>query len=141
MPALRVSPSTSPSHGALSRRQALRGLALAAGGIIMAGACRPGAPGGEGVPRAPMFDREVQLRWTTWGNETHPMVRASTLGVEAFTRHFPKVKVENLPDPGPAPITAQMAAGDAPDVIGQCCTSLPEWARKNATENLDPYIR
>jgi multiple sugar transport system substrate-binding protein len=34
-----------------------------------------------------------------------------------------------------------MAAGDAPDVIGQCCTSLPEWARKSATENLDPYIR
>ena len=108
MPALRVSPSTSPSHGALSRRQALRGLALAAGGIIMAGACRPGAPGGEGVPRAPTFDREVQLRWTTWGNETHPMVRASTLGVEAFTRHFPKVKVENLPDGGLMGILAQI---------------------------------
>jgi len=124
-----------------TRRTLLRRLGESLATLALASACRPGGPAPEGARPAPVFDKEVEIRWTTWGNETHPMVKASTLGVEAFNKHFPKIKVRNLPDPGCAAVTTQFAAGDGPDVAGQCCTCLPEWARAGVTENLDPYIK
>ncbi len=140
-----LAPADAPGHSkhgaAATRRTLLTRLSGSVVTLAVASACRAGGPAPEGARPAPAFDKEVEIRWTTWGNETHPMVKASTLGVEAFSKHFPKIKVRNLPDPGCAAVTTQFAAGDGPDVAGQCCTCLPEWARAGVTENLDPYIK
>ncbi len=123
-----------------TRREALaRATALSTAAVAAAAACARAAPS-ESRREAQRLP-PATITWTTWGDENNPMVQASTEGVKLFNQRFPQIKVNNIPDPGCAAVTARIAAGDPPDVMGQCCTCLPSWARKGVLEPLDPYIK
>jgi hypothetical protein len=75
----------------VSRRDVVRGAAALTGflGMFGGGGCA-GGQAGESVPA--VGAKEVTLRWTTWGNQSSPMVEASTKGAALFTQKFPKIK-------------------------------------------------
>ena len=124
----------------VSRRDVVRGAAALTGflGMFGAGGCA-GGQAGESVPA--VGAKEVTLRWTTWGNQSSPMVEASTKGAALFTQKFPKIKVVNEPDPGAEKLFAEIVAGTAADVMGQCCATLPTWAQKGVLVDLEKYIK
>jgi multiple sugar transport system substrate-binding protein len=128
------------SHAvAHTRRTTRRTVVTVASALPLAvlASCAPG--GGAEAPQAGA--KEVTLRWTTWGNQTSPMVEASKRGADLFTQKFPKIKVSPEPDPGKEKLFAEMVAGTAADVMGQCCNTLPTWARKGILTNLDPLVK
>ena len=118
------------------RALVFRGLGGAA--LLLVG-CAP--RGGETTSAPKPGERDVTLRWTTWGNQTSPMVEAAAKGAALFTQKYPKIKVNPEPDPGPEKLFAEMVAGTAADVMGQCCATLPTWAQKGILTDLDKYIK
>lgn len=85
----------------------------------------------------------VTLRWSTWGDNANPMVEASTKGAALLSQKLPRIKVEPEPQLSgwPEKIYSEMVAGTAPDVIGGCCATLPNWARKGVLLDLDPFVK
>jgi multiple sugar transport system substrate-binding protein len=131
----------------MNRSKGLTRRAIAGGGVtgalaLLAACNAPGsseqAPGGGRAGQ-----RDVTLRWSTWGNQSSPMVEASAKGAAIFTQKFPRVKVEPEPQLSgwPEKIYSEMVAGTAPDVIGGCCSTLPSWARKGVLLNLEPLVK
>jgi multiple sugar transport system substrate-binding protein len=85
----------------------------------------------------------VTLRWSTWGDAQNPFAQAASQGLQIFQKQHPEITV-TPEDQGAAnfvdKMTTQMVSGVAPDVIGQCCTTLPNWTRKGLVLPLDTYI-
>jgi multiple sugar transport system substrate-binding protein len=86
---------------------------------------------------------KITLRWSTWGDAQNPFAQAATQGLQIFQQQHPEIIVtpedqgaQNFVDK----MTTEMVSGDAPDVIGQCCTTLPNWTRKGLVLPLDAYI-
>jgi multiple sugar transport system substrate-binding protein len=107
--------------------------------LVALAACAPGGQATETSPKAGA--RDVTLRWTTWQAASSPMVEASAKGAALFTQKYPKIKVTPEPDPGAEKLFAEMVAGTAADLMGQCCATLPTWAQKGLLTNLDPLVK
>lgn len=130
----------------LTRRGMCRALATAAASVPFAGfACGPLQPG---VPVQQQTKQPVTLRWVTWSGDTHPMQQAAAKGVTLFKEKLPHVTV--TPEPqwaGTATGTwyekfyTQWVSGSGPDVIGACCTFLPDWGKQGLLLNLDSLIK
>jgi len=86
---------------------------------------------------------KIALRWSTWGDAQNPFAQAATQGLQIFQQQHPEIAV-TPEDQGAAnfvdKMTTEMVSGDAPDIIGQCCTTLPNWTRKGLVLPLDSYI-
>ena len=125
----------------VGRRALLRRALVGLGGVALAPALA--ACGGATSATPQLSKAPVTLAWSTWGNNTNPMVQASAKGADAFKKLHPNITVEPQPQIGDwsAKILTQMVAGSgAPDLIGGCCTVLPSWARKGLLVKLDPFI-
>ncbi|MCL4543241.1 MAG: sugar ABC transporter substrate-binding protein [Chloroflexi bacterium] len=65
-------------------------------------------------------------------------------GIPVFEKSNPKIHVTWEPEPPTTSIQEKMvtmyAAGTAPDVVGECCSTLPIWATQGMLQDLDPYI-
>lgn len=113
-------------------------LGLAATALLTS--CRAGIAT---TPATAVTKKPVTLLWSTWGNNTNPMVQAASQGAKVFHEQHPNITVHPEPQLAgwPAKIFAQMIAGSgAPDLCGGCCTILPDWARKGVLVTLDSYI-
>ncbi len=138
-------------------RSALGGAVFVAGGLLAAcgtaatATTTPAAASASGSSAAPQpttaaaapAKGKVALRWSTWGNAQNPFAQAATQGLAIFQQQHPDIQV-TPEDQGASnfvdKMTTQMVSGVAPDVIGQCCTTLPNWARKGLLLPLDEYI-
>ena len=84
----------------------------------------------------------VTLRWNVSdATEVPVMLEMGKAAADAMAQKFPNLKI--VPEPPPednAQILTQMIAGNAPDVIGQCCDRLPLWASRGQLIKLDDYI-
>jgi ABC-type glycerol-3-phosphate transport system substrate-binding protein len=120
-----------------------RGALAAALPLVALASCAPGGARGDAPGASKIGAREVTLRWSTWGDQSSPMVEASAKGAAVFTQRFPQIRV--VPEPQLSGVAdklfAEMVAGAAPDVMGQCCNVLPTWARKGVLVDLEPLIK
>jgi multiple sugar transport system substrate-binding protein len=128
----------------VSRRTAI--LSGAGGAATLAAACGP--IGGGGRPAQPSGQQPITLRWSTWGDESNPMVEGAAKGIEIFRQKFPHVTVKAEPQvstPGGPSWSeknfTEWMAGTGPDVSGACCNILPDWGRQGILVNLDPLIK
>ncbi|SRR6266545_1573086 len=140
----------------ISRRQALKRitavgaglLATACGGAAPEGGAAPTAAGGAApaagtAPPAPAAAK-ITLRWdTSDATDVPAMLKMAEQGAKLFAEKFPNVEIK--PEPPPENSAQQhlteMIAGNAPDIIGQCCDTLPFWAGKGQLLKLDDYIQ
>ena len=135
----------------ISRRDALRRLATVGVGLTAAacGASTGPAAGGStpapaaGAPAAPST-AQITLRWDTSDATDVPvMLKMAEVGSKLFAEKFPNVLVKGEPPPEDArqQHLTQMIAGNAPDIIGQCCDTLPFWAEKGQLVKLDDFVQ
>ena len=135
----------------ISRRDALRRLATVGVGLTAAacGASTGPATGGStpapagGEPAAPST-APITLRWDTSDATDVPvMLKMAEVGSKMFAEKFPNVLIKGEPPPEDArqQHLTQMIAGNAPDIIGQCCDTLPFWAEKGQLVKLDDFVQ
>ncbi|MGH2353452.1 MAG: ABC transporter substrate-binding protein [Chloroflexota bacterium] len=110
-------------------------------------ACAPGGVGGQPASQS-VTKQPVTLRWSTWGNDTNPMVEGAAKGIDIFRQKFPHVTVnaesQTSTPGGPTwqeKNFAEWLAGTGPDVSGSCCATLPDWGRQGILLNLEPLIK
>lgn len=135
-------------RGTLGRRAALRAGAAFLPPVV-AGACAAGGAPDAGQRGGPDAGRQpVTLRWSTWGNESNPMVEGAARGIELFRQKFPHVTVAaeaQVSTPGGPTWQeknfTEWMAGGGPDVSGSCCATLPDWGRQGILTDLDPLIK
>jgi len=141
----------------ISRRRALRAM----GGLgvsVLATACGTAAssqpttvpaaaqptamPAATTAPAAVPGKAPVTIRWNVSdATEVPVMLQMGAQAAEMMAQKFPNLKI--VPEPPPedaAQILTQMIAGNAPDVIGQCCDRLPLWASRGQLVKLDDYV-
>jgi multiple sugar transport system substrate-binding protein len=67
------------------------------------------------------------------------------IGIPEFEKTHSTIKVQWEPEPPTHNMMEKMvtmyAAGTAPDIVGDCCSTLPTWAAKGMLLDLDPYIK
>src|SRR5262245_58389275 len=142
----------------ISRRQMLKqltgvGVALVAtacgasqppGGTTGGGAAESTAVGNAPAPtQAPTADK-ITLRWDpSEATDVPAMLKMAEQGAKLFAEKFPNVEIKAEPPPENAAQQhlTEMIAGNAPDIIGQCCDTLPFWAGKNQLLKLDDYVQ
>jgi multiple sugar transport system substrate-binding protein len=139
----------------ISRREALKRMAIVGAGV-MATACGGPAPsttsggatsaaaGTAGPAAAPPAAAKITLRWdTSDATDVPAMLKMAEQGAKLFAEKFPGVTIK--PEPPPENSAQQhlteMIAGNAPDIIGQCCDTLPFWAAKRQLLKLDDYVK
>jgi multiple sugar transport system substrate-binding protein len=119
----------------LSRRDFLRlagaagaGTALAACGVPAAASKRSSSTGA------------LQLVYQDWRTEWFPALAQEMLA--KFNQDHPNIRVFYTPDPDnlEEKMTADMAAGAAPDVLSGCCEFFPAWANAGYLLDLRPYV-
>jgi multiple sugar transport system substrate-binding protein len=124
-----------------SRRACLRGLAGGAGAAALAAACGP--MGGDKIARG-KSDREVTIRWSTWGDDKNSFnTEAAPQGVKLFGQSFPKIKIAIEPQLADWQIKNQTewVAGTGPDVSGHCCYWGTQFARDGLLWNMEPAMK
>jgi multiple sugar transport system substrate-binding protein len=123
------------------RRFMSTGTTAAGAGAILA-AC--GGAGGPSQIQQNKTTREVSLRWSTWGNDTHIFnVNAAPKGIKLFNEKFPKIKVAIEPQltGWEAKNQTEWLAGTGPDITGHCCAWGPTWARQGLLYNMEPGLK
>ena len=127
----------------MSRRSFLRGVA-GLGAVAALSACvAPGAaPASSGGAAAPN-KAKVTLRWdVSDATDVPTMVEMGKKAAALFAAKNPNIEI--IPEPPPEEakqqILTQMIAGNAPDVIGYCCDTLPFWAQKKQLVDLTPFV-
>ena len=114
---------------AITRRRFMSTSTTAAGAGALLAACG----GGPTAIQQNKSTREVTIRWSTWGNDTHIFnVKAVPNGLKLFNEKYPKIKVMAEPQ-----LTGwenknqtEWIAGTGPDMSGHCCQWGPVWARQ-----------
>jgi multiple sugar transport system substrate-binding protein len=125
----------------MDRRTLLKGALAGIGAPALAPALAACGGSTSAVPK--LSTKPVTITWSTWGDNTNPMVQASAEGAKAFQQKYPNITVQPQAQVGDyaTKVLTQMASGSgAPDLIGGCCTTLPSWARKGVLVKLDPFI-
>src|SRR5262245_50044528 len=139
----------------ISRREALKRMTAVSAGLV-ATACGASAPGGGAAPTAAggaapatgataaaPSAAKITLRWdTSDATDVPAMLKMAEQGAKLFAEKSPNVEIK--PEPPPENSAQQhlteMIAGNAPDIIGQCCDTLPFWAGKDQLLRLDDYV-
>src|SRR5687768_7372663 len=113
-----------------SRRSILSGALF--GGAALA-ACGPFGGGGDKISRG-KSDRQVTLRWSTWGDDQNSFNSvAAPKGLELFKQSFPNVKVSVEPQVGedwPTKNYTEWIAGSGPDMTGHAGQWGVQWGRE-----------
>ncbi len=129
---------------AMTRRQFLRGVG-GVGAALALVACAPTvAPAGTtGSQSQAPSKAKVSLRWeVSDATDVPTMLELGKKAAAVFAEKNPDIEV--IPEPPPEnqqqQILTQMIAGNAPDIIGYCCDSLPFWASKGQLLKLDSYV-
>ena len=128
---------------AISRRQFLRGAAGVAAMATLVACAPAGTTGAAPAGQAAPDKAKVTLRWdVSDATDVPAMMDMGKKAAELFAQKFPNIEV--VPEPPPedqaAMILTQMVAGNAPDVIGMCCATLPFWAQKGQLVDLTPFV-
>jgi len=87
---------------------------------------------------------KITLRWdTSDATDVPAMLKMAEQGAKLFSEKFPNVEIKAEPPPQDAAQQhlTEMIAGNAPDIIGQCCDTLPFWAGKKQLLKLDAYMQ
>src|SRR5919202_717875 len=128
-----------------SRRSVIRAGA-GAGVVSVLSACAGGGQAGGQQPN--VTKQPVTIRWSTWGDESNPMVEGSAKGAAIFKEKFPNVTVKpesQVDTPGGATWYqknfTEWISGTGPDVSGGCCNYLPDWGSQGILTNMDPLIK
>lgn len=133
----------------ISRRDALKRMAIVGAGMV-ATAC--GAPSGTTTGTAPTTAAggaatpgaaKITLRWdTSDATDVPAMLKMAEQGAKLFAEKFPNVEIKAEPPPenSAQQHLTEMIAGNAPDIIGQCCDTLPFWAGKKQLLQLDDRV-
>ncbi len=128
-----------------SRRSVIRTGAGAVAVSILS-ACGGAGQGGQQQPN--LTKQPVTIRWSTWGDESNPMVDGAAKGVAIFKEKFPNVTVKpeaQVDTPGGPSWSVknftEWVSGTGPDVSGSCCNTLPDWGAQGILTNLDPLIK
>src|SRR5580765_2009890 len=135
----------------ISRREALRRMAVVGAGIV-ATACGAAPPSGTSTGAAATAApagaapaaAKITLRWdTSDATDVPAMLKMADQGAKLFSEKFPNVEIKAEPPPQDAAQQhlTEMIAGNAPDIIGQCCDTLPFWAGKKQLLKLDAYVQ
>lgn len=128
---------------AVTRRQFLRGV----GGVttmLAIAACVPAAPApSAGTGAQAPAQAKVSLRWeVSDATDVPTMMKLGEEAAKLFQEKNPDIEI--IPEPPPEDqrqqILTQMIAGNAPDIIGYCCSTLPFWAQKGQLLQLDSYV-
>ena len=127
----------------MTRRQFLCGIAgLGAAAVVVA--CAPaGAPGAATGGQASPDKAKISLRWeVSDATDVPAMMDMGKKGAALFAELHPEVEI--IPEPPPEDqatmILTQMVAGNAPDIIGMCCDTLPFWAQKGQLVDMNPLV-
>lgn len=138
----------------ISRREALKQMAIVGAGLVATacggsttGSVAPTtAPaGGTTAPTAPTpAAAKITLRWdTSDATDVPAMLKMADQAAKLFAEKHPNVEIKAEPPPQDAAQQhlTEMIAGNAPDIIGQCCDTLPFWAGKGQLLKLDEYVQ
>lgn len=127
----------------MTRRQFLYGIAgLGTAAVVVA--CAPaGAPGAATGGQASPDKAKISLRWeVSDATDVPAMMDMGKKGAALFAELHPEVEI--IPEPPPEEqatmILTQMVAGNAPDIIGMCCDTLPFWAQKGQLVDMNPLV-
>ncbi|MEZ4870551.1 MAG: substrate-binding domain-containing protein [Caldilineaceae bacterium] len=125
----------------ITRRQFLHGVAGVGVATFVAACAVPSAAPttGEQSPAK----AKVTLRWdVSDATDVPAMMEMGNKGTALFAELFPDTEViaEPPPEDQAAMILTQMVAGNAPDIIGMCCDTLPFWAQKGQLVDLNPFV-
>src|SRR6185503_11024406 len=135
--------------------EALKRMTAVSAGLV-ATACGAAAPGGGAAPTAAggaapaggataaPSAAKITLRWdTSDATDVPAMLKMAEQGAKLFAGKFPNVEIKAEPPPenSAQQHLTEMIAGNAPDIIGQCCDTLPFWAGKNQLLKLDDYVQ
>lgn len=124
----------------ITRRQFLHGIA----GVGVATAVVACVPPQAATTTGGTPDKaKVTLRWdVSDATDVPAMMDMGQKGAALFAELFPDTEV--IPEPPPedqaAMILTQMVAGNAPDIIGMCCDTLPFWAQKGQLVDMEPLV-
>ncbi len=127
----------------ISRRQFLSGVAGLGATAILAACAAPSAPGATSSGAAAPSKAKVILRWdVSDATDVPAMLDMGKKAAALFAEKFPNIEIapEPPPDNAEQQILTQMIAGNAPDVIGYCCGTLPFWAQKKQLVDLTPFV-
>ena len=127
----------------ISRRQFLSGVAGLGATAILAACAAPAAPSATSGGAAAPSQAKVTLRWdVSDATDVPAMLDMGKKAAALFAQKFPNIEVvpEPPPDNAAQQILTQMIAGNAPDVIGYCCDTLPFWAQKKQLVDLTPFV-
>ena len=109
----------------------------------LAACAAPGAAPAAGGGAASPSKAKVTLRWdVSDATDVPTMVEMGKKAAALFAAKFPNIEIIAEPPPEEAKqqILTQMIAGNAPDVIGYCCDTLPFWAQKKQLVGLNPFV-
>lgn len=129
---------------AITRRQFLRGVAGMGAATMLVACAMPGAPGATSTQggQAPAQEK-VTLRWdVSDATDVPTMMELGNKATALFAEKFPNIEViaEPPPEQQAEMILTQMIAGNAPDIIGMCCATLPFWAQRGQLVDLNPFV-
>lgn len=127
----------------ISRRSFLRGVAGVGAMAAMAACAAPGGAPAANSAGSPS-KAKVTLRWDVSDATDVPvMMEMGKKAAALFAAKFPDIEIVAEPPPASdaaAQILTQMIGGNAPDVIGYCCDTLPFWAQKKQLVDLTPFV-
>src|SRR5438094_687845 len=116
----------------VSRRAVLSQTAAVVGVGMLAAACGGAGGGGDKIAQGKSA-REVNIRWSTWGDDTNTFNSVGApQGVKLFNEKFPKIHISVEPQIGDwfTKNTTEFIAGTGVDITGHCCDNGPNWARQ-----------
>jgi len=129
-----------PSTRKLGRRDFLRLAGTAAVGTLVA-ACQPKeSPDTSEGGQPPAPEEEVQLSYTSWGNETR--LKSDEENITAFVEQNPNIQVEfiGIAQDYPTQVLTMIAGGTPPDVLRINAWNTKGWYARETCLALDDYF-
>jgi multiple sugar transport system substrate-binding protein len=136
--------------GVLTRRRCITTVLSRAGGVLLAGACRPAAQApGEGAPAPQALDRNQRdhLVWFIWSSNTGARGEAYAMMTRRFNEQFPNVTVEQISGGGDLKgvmdkLITMIASDSRLDIVGVTPDLVPMYAEQmNVLANLRPFLK